>query len=167
MGYIAPLSYGAVLKRNGSHEQLFKRRYKINNDDHARQKLLELIGQNTYIDDSEPAVMCSRWFVTAAINKALQYNQLLSSLMLAFNINNADRVLHTIDEIKKECKVYEIFKTDIYIKWFDKIAKKDRKLAHIIDTRLLRLELDNWGDFKKIDGDLFEMRIHYGAGIRI
>lgn len=87
--------------------------------------------------------------------------------MLAFNINNADRVLHTIDEIKMECKVYEIFKTDIYIKWFDKIAKKDRKLAHIIDTRLLRLELDNWGDFKKIDGDLFEMRIHYGAGIRI
>lgn len=63
--------------------------------------------------------------------------------------------------------MYEIFKTEIYVKWFDKISKKDRKLAHIIDTRLLRLELDNWGDFKKIESDLFEMRIHYGAGIRI
>ena len=49
-----------MLKRNGSHEQLFKRRYKINNDDQARQKLLELIGQKAYIDDSDPAVMCSR-----------------------------------------------------------------------------------------------------------
>ena len=68
--------------------------------------------------------------------------------------------------LKRSVKCTKFLK-QIYIKWFDKIAKKDRKLAHIIDTRLLRLELDNWGDFKKIDGDLFEMRIHYGAGIRI
>lgn len=115
LGYKTNMSQELINKRFGNIESMIKTRLNVYTDDQAKTKLLELINQKDqttemqnmqqdqrpYIDNSDPAVKCARAFVTAAINKALQDNQLLSSLMLAFNIDNTDRVLHTIDEIKK------------------------------------------------------------------
>lgn len=108
LGYIAPLSDGAVLKRYGSHEQLFKRRYKIDSDEQAKNKLLELMGQKeqpkeqkAYIDDGDPVLKCARAFVTACINKGLKDDKnLLDGLMMAFNISDLDAVRAQIDKIK-------------------------------------------------------------------
>lgn len=44
---------------------------------------------------------------------------------------------------------------------------KDEKLRTIISTRLTRLETGNLGDFKRLNQDLYELRIHYGPRYRI
>lgn len=49
--------------------------------------------------------------------------------------------------------------------WFETI--KDMQTRAKILTRLDRLESGNFGDFKKLDSGVCELRIHYGAGIRI
>ena len=52
-----------------------------------------------------------------------------------------------------------------YRQWYARI--KDEKLRTIISTRLTRLETGNLGDFKRLNQDLYELRIHYGPGYRI
>ena len=52
-----------------------------------------------------------------------------------------------------------------YRQWYARI--KDGKLRTIISTRLTRLETGNLGDFKRLNQDLYELRIHYGPGYRI
>ncbi|MBI1929011.1 type II toxin-antitoxin system RelE/ParE family toxin [Candidatus Poribacteria bacterium] len=52
-----------------------------------------------------------------------------------------------------------------FFEWFD--ALKDNKTKSIILERLDRLLLGNFGDHRRINGDLYELRIHYGPGYRI
>ena len=52
-----------------------------------------------------------------------------------------------------------------FFEWFD--ALKDNKTKSIILERLDRLLLGNFGDYRRINGDLYELRIHYGAGFRV
>ena len=109
LGYNAPLSEGVIMRRYGSYEAFIKRRYKIDNDEQAKAKLLELMGQKdeqkeqkTCIDDS-PVVKCARAFVTACINKGLKDDKnLLDGLMMAFNINDIDAVKNEIERLKNE-----------------------------------------------------------------
>ena len=49
--------------------------------------------------------------------------------------------------------------------WFEAI--KDTLTRAKILTRLDRLEIGNFGDCKSLDSGVCELRIHYGAGIRI
>ena len=105
LGYIAPLSDGAVLKRYGSHEQLFKRRYKIDSDEQAKKKLLELMGQkeqpkeqNAYIDDGDPVMRCAHAYINGLINKG--DNVMLDNLALAFGVDR-NAVLQAVEQIKK------------------------------------------------------------------
>ena len=44
---------------------------------------------------------------------------------------------------------------------------RDKKAQAIIAQRIERLRLGNPGDFKRINKDLFELRIHYGPGYRV
>ena len=103
LGYIAPLSDGAVLKRYGSHEQLFKRRYKIDSDEQAKAKLLELMGQKNEqkeqkacIDDS-PVMRCAHAYINGLINKG--DSVMLDNLVLAFGVDRDD-VLKAVEQIK-------------------------------------------------------------------
>ena len=52
-----------------------------------------------------------------------------------------------------------------YRQWSTRI--RDEKLRTAISTRLTRLETGNLGDFKRLNQDLYELRIHYGSGYRI
>ena len=52
-----------------------------------------------------------------------------------------------------------------FAEWLDKI--KDYKTKAIVHTRLDRACLGNLGDYKLLGDGVFELRINYGAGIRI
>lgn len=47
------------------------------------------------------------------------------------------------------------------------IKELDRGTRAIIRTRIDRLYLGNFGDCEHIETDLYELRIHYGAGYRV
>ncbi len=60
---------------------------------------------------------------------------------------------------------YELRKTDIFDRWLAKL--KDRSAKIKILARLDRIENGNFGDYKQIDKNLFELRIFFGPGYRI
>jgi putative addiction module killer protein len=57
----------------------------------------------------------------------------------------------------------ETFKTP-YRQWYTRI--KDEKAQIAISNRITRLRVGNFGDFKRLGQDLYELRIHYGPGYR-
>lgn len=54
---------------------------------------------------------------------------------------------------------------DLYRQWYANI--KDQKTRAIITSRIDRLQQGNPGDFKRLDKDLYELRIDSGPGYRI
>jgi len=54
---------------------------------------------------------------------------------------------------------------DLFFEWFDSL--KDNKTKSIRLGRLDRLLLGSLGDHWRFNGDLYELRIHYGPGYRI
>lgn len=49
--------------------------------------------------------------------------------------------------------------------WLDKV--KDRKDRARIRRRIDRLQLGHYGDFKKLQKDLYELRLFFGPGYRV
>ena len=60
---------------------------------------------------------------------------------------------------------YKINATAQFIKWHNKIL--DKKVLSRLDARLFRLVNGNFGDAKRIDANLFELRCTFGGGLRI
>ncbi|WP_054701273.1 type II toxin-antitoxin system RelE/ParE family toxin [Desulfosarcina cetonica] len=60
---------------------------------------------------------------------------------------------------------YELQSTEQFDKWFSRL--KDSSVRIKILARLNRIENGNFGDFKQIGQDLFELRFFSGPGIRI
>jgi len=60
---------------------------------------------------------------------------------------------------------YEIRSTKNFNTWFDKI--KDTAVKHKVLARFARIENGNFGDYKQLDADLFELRFFFGSGLRI
>ncbi|MCG8617643.1 MAG: type II toxin-antitoxin system RelE/ParE family toxin [Desulfobacterales bacterium] len=60
---------------------------------------------------------------------------------------------------------YTIETTKQYDKWFKKL--KDSLLRIKILARLSRVENGNFGDFKQLGTNLFELRFFFGPGFRI
>ncbi len=52
-----------------------------------------------------------------------------------------------------------------YRQWYTQI--KDEKAQIAISNRITRLRVGNFGDFRRLDAGLYELRIHYGPGYRI
>ena len=65
-----------------------------------------------------------------------------------------------------EIKIYETASGKRPFEIWLKNIKELHTKAKIL-TRLDRLTLGNFGDCKTIDSSLYELRIHYGPGIRI
>lgn len=59
----------------------------------------------------------------------------------------------------------EIRETEVYKKWFDSI--KDKKTRSIIDVRIRRVSLGNFGHVEPVGKGVSELKIDYGAGLRI
>jgi putative addiction module killer protein len=60
---------------------------------------------------------------------------------------------------------YEIVSTSIFDKWFQGL--KDRTTRNKILARLDRIQNGNFGDFKSLGDDLFELRFFFSGGLRI
>lgn len=60
---------------------------------------------------------------------------------------------------------YELQSTPIFEKWLTKL--KDTSIRNRLLARLDRIETGNFGDFKQIDNNLFELRFFFGSGLRI
>ena len=60
---------------------------------------------------------------------------------------------------------YELRSTEHYDKWFAKL--KDSTVKVKVLARLSRVENGNFGDFKQIKPNLFELRFFFGGGLRI
>jgi putative addiction module killer protein len=52
-----------------------------------------------------------------------------------------------------------------FVEWIGKL--RDREARIKIRIRLDRILSGNYGDFKSLGHDLYEMRIHYGPGYRV
>lgn len=59
----------------------------------------------------------------------------------------------------------EIFKTDVYLKWFNSL--KSKKIQAILDMHIERMRFGNFGNSKPIRKGLSELKISYQAGFRI
>jgi putative addiction module killer protein len=60
---------------------------------------------------------------------------------------------------------YELHSTPNFDKWFGKV--KDKSIKNKILARLARAENGNFGDFKKLSANLFELRFFFGGSFRI
>jgi len=60
---------------------------------------------------------------------------------------------------------YELCSTPTFDKWLAKL--KDASTRNRLLARLDRIETGNFGDFKQIDNNLFELRFFFGSGLRI
>ena len=67
---------------------------------------------------------------------------------------------------KYEIEIYETLdgKEPFYL-WYESI--QDSKTKVRIDKRLDRVQEGNFGDFKSISQDLFELRLVFGSGYRV
>jgi putative addiction module killer protein len=59
----------------------------------------------------------------------------------------------------------KILITDEFENWFKNL--RDKQAQKRIQARIDRAELGNLGDYKSVGDNVFEMRIHYGAGYRV
>jgi len=59
----------------------------------------------------------------------------------------------------------EIRETEVYKKWFSSI--KDKKTRSIIDVRIRRVSLGNFGDIEPVGRGVTELKIDYGPGFRV
>ena len=60
---------------------------------------------------------------------------------------------------------YAIETTKGYDKWFKRLKSSLTKIKVL--ARLSRVENGNFGDFKQLSTDLFELRFFFGSGFRI
>jgi len=60
---------------------------------------------------------------------------------------------------------YELRSTEQYDRWFTRL--KDSAVKVRVLARLDRIENGNFGDYKRISSNLFELRFFFGSGLRI
>ena len=60
---------------------------------------------------------------------------------------------------------YQLHATKDFNKWLRKLKDKNTKIK--ILARLDRMENGNFGDYKQVQTDLFELRFFFGGGLRI
>lgn len=69
------------------------------------------------------------------------------------------------NEIMKKVIVFEINGKKPIDEWIDSL--KDKKTMARVSERLGRLLIGYYGDYKRIDNELLELRLKFGSGYRI
>ena len=59
----------------------------------------------------------------------------------------------------------QLVETDVYSSWFAEL--RDNKVKAIINARLRRVEIGNFGYCEPVGEGVSELKIHYGSGYRI
>lgn len=62
-------------------------------------------------------------------------------------------------------RMFTVRQTEQFVAWLD--ALKDMRAQVRIAARLRQAEAGNLGDWQPIDGEVSEMRVHYGPGYRL
>ncbi len=60
---------------------------------------------------------------------------------------------------------HQIKTTELFDKWHDVI--KDKQVLTRIDIRINRVSKGNFGDYKQLSENLYELRLFFGSGYRI
>ena len=103
IGYKSKITQKTIMQRYGSFESFIKRRYKIDNDEQARAKLLELMGQKDDKTVQNVPILetkeqkCAKAYINALINQGNE--QILDALCLAFDCKKDD-VLQAVESLK-------------------------------------------------------------------
>jgi putative addiction module killer protein len=61
--------------------------------------------------------------------------------------------------------MFTVFQSEEFVAWLD--ALKDKPAQIRIAARLRQAEAGSLGDWQPIEGEVSEMRIHYGSGYRL
>jgi putative addiction module killer protein len=61
--------------------------------------------------------------------------------------------------------MFTVLQTEEFVTWLDALADKRAQIR--IAARLRQAEAGNLGDWQPIEGDVSEMRVHYGPGYRL
>jgi putative addiction module killer protein len=61
--------------------------------------------------------------------------------------------------------VFTIRQTEEFVAWLDALA--DRRAQIRIAARLRQAEAGNLGDWQPVEGEISEMRVHFGPGYRL
>ena len=61
--------------------------------------------------------------------------------------------------------MFTVHQTEEFVTWLDDI--KDKRAQVRIAARLRQTETGNLGDWQSIEGEVSEMRVHYGPGYRL
>jgi putative addiction module killer protein len=61
--------------------------------------------------------------------------------------------------------VFTVFQTEAFIAWLDDL--KDKRAQIRIAARLRQAEAGSLGDWQPVEGEVAEMRVHFGPGYRL
>jgi putative addiction module killer protein len=61
--------------------------------------------------------------------------------------------------------MFTVLQTEEFVAWLDDL--KDKRAQVRIATRLRQVESGNLGDWQSIEGEVSELRVHYGPGYRL
>ena len=61
--------------------------------------------------------------------------------------------------------MYTVFQTEEFVAWLDDL--KDKRAQLCIAARLRQVEAGSLGDWQPIEGEVSEMRVHFGPGYRL
>jgi putative addiction module killer protein len=61
--------------------------------------------------------------------------------------------------------VFTVFQTEAFVAWLDDL--KDKRAQVRIAARLRQAEAGSLGDWQPVEGEVAEMRVHYGPGYRL
>ena len=61
--------------------------------------------------------------------------------------------------------MYTVFQTEEFVAWLDDL--KDKRAQVRVVARLRLAEGGNFGDWQPVQGEVSEMRVHYGPGYRL
>lgn len=61
--------------------------------------------------------------------------------------------------------MFTVFQTEEFVAWLD--ALKDKRAQVRIVARLRQAEAGSLGDWRPVEGEVSEMRVHFGPGYRL
>lgn len=63
------------------------------------------------------------------------------------------------------CGMFTVLQTEAFVAWLD--ALKDKRAQIRIAARLRQAEAGSLGDWQPVEGEVSEMRVHFGPGYRL